>query len=650
MLIPISWLKDFVDIKLPLKELMWRMTEAGLTCEAYKKVGDDIVLDVEVTANRPDWMSIVGVAREVAAIQGIKIKEPKEEKLPARSANFPIDLVTNFELFERWSAIIIKGVDIKPSPDWLAERIRLMGHAPINNIIDITNYAMYELGLPMHAFDYDEISGQIMTVARSSGGEDFTTVDELSYKLPKNAMIIKDSERIIDLVGIKGGLNSGIKPSTKNILLHVTIDNPVLIRRASLALGLRSDASAIYERGPDKGATVKALKRATALILKLAGGAIASEIIDLRKSNFLPWKLTLTPEKLDKVLGISINPKDVINILSKLNLYPIKSGKNIVCTIPTYRGDLKIEEDLIEEVARIYGYNRFTKTIPEGRVAEKQIPYYFDDSFHLNLKHILNASGYSEAITLSLLSKSTLDKFRVESKGLAKITNPVSLEYEYMRPTLIPGLVCAVKINSVSPLKLFEIDKVYPSENYKLAGIATGVTFRQFKGAIDAIFDKLGIAEYKIDFETDKKYLHPFRSASISIGKEVVGEFGEMSPSVLNELAIRGNLFCFEFEVPSLKKHSKTGTYKNVPENPPQIEDITLSFPPKTRIGLVTELIKSIDKIISNVELTDTYKDNFTFRIWYQDSKKNLSDQEVEVIRSKILTSVKSKFGGTLRS
>ena len=253
MLLPISWLKEYVDIRLPLKQLMWKLTEVGLTCETVKKVGDEEILDVEVTANRPDWMSIVGVAREIAAIQGLKIRQPKIKSLPAQTAKFPIDLVPDYHLFERWTGIIIKGVEIKASPKWLKARIISMWHTPINNIIDITNYVMYELGIPMHAFDYDEIYGQIMTLQLSKGGEKFTSVDRLDYTLPKDAMIIKDAERLIDLAGIKGGINSCIKEATKNIFLHVTIDNPVLVRRTSQGMGLRSDASAIYERGPDKG-------------------------------------------------------------------------------------------------------------------------------------------------------------------------------------------------------------------------------------------------------------------------------------------------------------------------------------------------------------------------------------------------------------
>ena len=656
MLIPIGWLKEYVDIRLPLKELMWKMTEAGLTCETVKKVGDETVLDVEVTANRPDWMSIVGVAREVAAIQGIKIRQPKTKALPAQTANFPIDLVTNFDLFERWSAIVIKGVEIKPSPKWLRDRITMMGHTPINNIIDITNYLMYELGIPMHAFDYDEVYGQIMSVQLSKGGEKFTSVDNLDYVLPKNSIIINDAERLIDLAGIKGGLNSGIKETTKNIFLHVTIDNPVLVRRTSQAMRLRSDASAIYERGPDKGGTIRSLARAVNLILDLAGGEVASKLIDLKKEKYEPKNLFLGFAKLEKILGIKIPESDIVQILARLNLSPKKSKLGITCTVPTYRGDIQIEEDLIEEVARLYGYNKFPMTMPTGKVSDQKIPYYFDDSLILNIKNLLISCGYSEAKNLSLISKDLITKFGMDPAKHFRIDNPVSLEYEYMRTSLIPSLVSAIKINSADNLKLFEIDKVYLKigknavEKYKVAGVFLGKNFREFKGAIDLILSKLNIKGYSIEFEVDKSYLHQSNSGTIKLGSSSVGEFGEINPIVLGALEISEEVYCFEMDAETLEKLTKTKTFSSVPLNPAQIEDVTLTFPPKTRIGEVIKTINNSQSTINNVELVDVYKDSYTFRIWYQDPKKTLTNEEVEKIRKSVLETIKLKFGGMLKN
>ena len=652
---PISWLKEFVEIKLPLKDLMWKMTEAGLTCETVKKEGEETILDVEVTANRPDWMSIVGVAREVAAIQNIKIKEPKIKELPAQKGKFPIDLEPDYNLFERWSAVVIKDVEIKPSPKWLADRIRYMGHTPINNVIDITNYVMYELGIPMHAFDYDEIYGQIMTVTQAKGGEDFTTVDGLSYKLPKDAMIIRDAERIIDLAGIKGGANSGIKESTKNIFLHVTIDNPVLTRRTSIAMGLRSDASAIYERGPDKGGTVNSLKKAANLILELAGGSVASKIIDIQKEKYAPKNIFMSFDKLERILGIKISDVDAVQILTKLNLSPKKSKLGITCSVPTYRGDIKIEEDLIEEVARLYGYNKFPLTIPSGKVSDKKIPYYFDDSLIIKIKNLLVSSGYSETKNLSLISKDLITKFEINPEKHIKIDNPVSLEYEYMRTSLIPSLVSAVKINTADSLRLFELDKVYlktgndPVEKYKVAALFMGSDFRNFKTAVELILSKLHIEDYSIEFEVDKPYFHQSKSGTVKSGGNTIGEFGEMNPVVLGALEITEKIYCFEMDVEILEKLQKLKTFISVAINPAQIEDLTLTFPPKTRIGEVLKLIINNSKFIINAELKDTYKDSNTIRIWYQDPEKTLTNEDVEKIRKEILSSLKTKFGATLK-
>ncbi len=655
MLIPLSWLKEYVDIKLPLSELMWRMTEAGLTCETYKKIGSEIVLDVEVTANRPDWMSIVGVAREVAAIQGIKtkIKAPSEIENPKKV--LPIKLNSDSSLFDRWTGVTISGIEVKESPKWLKDKIIAMNARPINNIVDITNYIMYEYGIPMHAFDYDEIKGAVMTVKRAKGGEKFTSVDEINYNLPKDAIVIYDDERLIDLAGIKGGLNSGIKDSTKNIFLHVTIDNPVLVRRSSIALGLRSEASAIYERGPDKGGTINVLKRAVELVKKVAGGEVASKIIDIKKEAFEPWTVKLSFEKLNKILGIEIEKKKVVEILSKLNLSPKLEKGNILCTIPTYRGDIRIEEDLIEEVARIYGYNKFPKTLPSGQVSKIRIPYYFDDSFHMKLKSLMTSQGFSEVMTLSLVSESLIKKVNENPKDHIKLSNPVSSDYEYMRRSLLASLLPSLKLNQDNTVKIFELDKVYqgtpskPQEVYKLAGLAKGLTFREFKGVVDVILERLNISKAKIEFETTDGFWHPSKSGSIYVNKRLVGSFGEIHPSTVQALNLPENVFGLEFDVTVLNDSVGEITFESVSENPPQIEDITLTLPPKTRVGDMVLSIKESNKLISRIELKDVYEDSYTLRVWYQHPDKTLTDIEVKKVRDQLTSSVKRDFGAKIK-
>jgi len=649
MLVPISWLKDYIEIKLPLKDLMWRLTEIGLTSEKLEKINGEEVLDIEVTANRPDWMSILGVAYEIAAIQGDKVKEPQIKKLAKSKKTFEIKVKNNFQAIERWSAIIISGIEIKPSPEWLQKRILSVGLRPINNVVDITNFVMFEMGMPMHAFDYDEIKGHEMTFMLSQGGEEFTSVDELPYKLPKDAIIIKDKERIIDLAGIKGGLNSGIKANTKNILLHSTINNPVLIRRTSIALGLRSDASAIYERGPDKGGTIKAIKRATNLILETAGGEVASDLIDLKQKEFKPYPLDLNLKRLNEVLGVEIKKEKVIKILSSLNLNPKAKGEKITCIIPTKRSDLKIEEDLIEEVARIYGYNNFPLTLPEGKVKEEKIAYFKDDKIEKRLREIMIASGYSETMNYSLISEKIIKDSLSDPEKHIKIKNPVSLDYQYLRSSLIPSLILAAKLNTDKTVKLFEIDKVFPDEKYKVSAIGKGIEFREFKGAIDLILEKLGIENYETIFEVENQIFHPAKSGTIKVKESNIGYFGEINPQVRENFAVKEILWAFELDLEALKNSSKIRTFFPVSSYPPQIEDLTFVFPPKTKIGEVIESIRKTSDLIRNVELKDIYQDAFTFRITYQSNKKTLNDAEIASLREKIIEEIKKKYAGSVK-
>lgn len=649
MLIPISWLKEYVEIKMPLQDLMWRLTEIGLTCERLEKINGEEVLDIEVTANRPDWMSILGVAQEIAAIQNTKVKEPTLKKIKVPKESWPIKLENNFQAIKRWTGIIISDIEIKPSPAWLQKRLISVNLRPINNVVDITNFVMFEMGIPMHAFDYDEIKGHLMKVELAKGGEDFTSIDEISYKLPKNAIIIKDKERIIDLAGIKGGLNSGIKQTTKNIFLHSTINNPVLIRRASIALGLRSDASAIYERGPDIGGTTKAINRAVNLILETAGGKVSSKIIDLKEKDYKPYNLKLRLDCLNNILGININKEDVIKILASLNLRPKLKDKEVICLIPTKRSDLKIEEDLIEEVARIYGYNKFPLTLPQGAVRKEKIAYLQDDSIQKKLREIMISSGYSETMNYSLISEKTIKNSLGKTENHIKITNPVSEEYQYLRTSLLPSLIMATKINQETKIKLFEVDKVFPEENYKISAVAKGVEFREFKGVIDLILERLSISDYEIIFETRDNIWHPAKSATIKINDKEIGYFGEINPQVKENFGIKDTLWAFELDIETLHKNIKQKIYRPISNYPPQIEDLTFTFPAKTRIREVINSIKKTSQFIKKVELIDIFENAFTFRIIYQSFQKTLDNKTVKKIREKIITNLNKSYAGRIK-
>lgn len=624
MLAPLSWLKDYVDITLSTEKLAERLSEVGLGVESIAKINDDTIFNLEITPNRSDLLSIVGIAREIATIEKKKIKLTIQE-LPKPTKKLPLAVHNDFSLLEHYASVVISNVTVKESPEWLKKRLVLLNLRPINNIVDITNYVMFELGIPLHAFDYDEIHGAQFFIEKSKGGEKFTSVDQLTYTLPKDAIIIRDEDRIVDLVGIKGGLNSGITKKTKNVLLQTSVDNPVLIRRASQNLALRSDASNILERGIDKNGLLSALNRAGNLILELAGGEIASQVHQLKQRDFSPWKLSVRLDRLHKILGIEIAEKQILDILHYLNLSPRKKAKDsIETTIPTYRNDLKIEEDLIEEVARLYGYNNFPKTMLRGQVPTNKIPYGKDYFLEERIKNFLRSCDFSEVYTYSLLSEQDLIDIDVNPQKTLRVDNPVSREFEYLRSTLKSSLVKALNLNKPNfrTINLFELGKVYmgasidkAKEAYCISGISNTKSFLEAKGILQQLFIDLGIAKDPTEYITLVD----------------AGVFFELNFSEIFE-----NITLAKKFVPILKYPSIT-------------EDIALLVPDHVKIGRIIDAIKKQNPLIVKVDLLDVYEETKTFHIVYQHSNRNLTNEEVAKIRSKILRSLKEKFGAKLK-
>jgi len=622
MLAPLSWLKEYVDITLTPKELGEKLTEVGLGCEKLIKTKDDTIFELEITPNRPDCLSIIGVAREIAAIENKKIKFPKLGNLIKPKKTLPLTIKTDSKINPRFTGIILTNIKVGESPKWLKDRLGKVNQRSINNIVDITNYVMLELGNPMHAFDYDKISGNIMTVSQAKGGEKFESVDAITYKLPKDAVIISDKEKVIDLCGIKGGKNSGTYEDTNTIFIRVPVEVPNLVRRASQTLSLRSDASSIFERGVNTDGTIDALKRIVGLIVELAGGEIASEIYDIREQNFKPWKLTLRKDRLNKILGIDLPIKKVVDILETLNLLPVLTKDIIQVTVPTYRNDLKIEEDLIEEVARIYGYNNFPKTMPEGIIPTAQIPYFKDYRLDEKVKNILKASGFSEAYTYALIGEKDMPE-DLNSQNLLRIDNPVSRDFEYLRPTLRINLLKALTENksNFKKINLFELGKVYLGKNldeareeYCLSGISNSKSFFEIKGLLEKIFEDLGITE------DPTKYIEIINE----------GTFFELNFSEL------------------LKKINNNKVFKPLPKYPPIVEDLSIIADDVKTSDLIDE-IKNQSPIVSDVSLLDRFKNSRTFHIVYQNKNRNLTTNEVKIIREKILKKISEKFNAKLK-
>lgn len=624
MLAPLSWLKEYVEITLKPDTLGERLSEVGLGVENITKANGDTIFEFEVTPNRPDLLSIVGIAREIAAIEGKKVRLDIKN-IPKTKNKLPFTIYNDFTLLEHYTAVLISDVIIKGSPEWLRHRLVQIGLRPINNIVDITNYVMFELGIPLHAFDYDEIHGATFFVEKSKGREKLETVDKITYTLPKDAIIIRDKDRVVDLVGIKGGLNSGIKETTKTVLLQTSVDNPILIRRASQALSLRSDASNILEKGIDKNGLLPALSRAANLILEVSGGRIASTVFELKKHDYLPWNLKLRLERLSKMLGVEIPEKQVVSILSSLNLSPRKISKDLIeVLVPTYRNDLRIEEDLIEEVARIYGYNKFPKTMPSGRIPTHTIAYFKDYKVEEKVKDFMKACGFSEIYTYSLVSEKELVNVGINPQDVLRVDNPVSREYEYLRPTLTIALRKAVLLNkpNISDINLFELGKVYLGksvneavEAYFLSGISNSKSYREVKGVLENLLSELGVSD---------------------------------DPSVFIKPVEDGIVFELNFSQ-LIEKVKRLKVYKPIPKYPPVIEDLAIVAPKTVKIGELIETIRAQSRLVVEVSILDQFGDTKTFHIVYQHPQSNLTTGEVAFLRKKILSSLQKKFNARLK-
>ncbi|MFH1833214.1 MAG: phenylalanine--tRNA ligase subunit beta [Candidatus Levyibacteriota bacterium] len=625
MLAPLSWLKEYVDITLSPKELGERLTEVGLGTEKIIKTDGDVIFEFEITPNRPDLLSIIGIAREIAAVENKSIKYPRLKTNLKPKKILPLIIKTDSKINPRFTGIIIDGIKVKESPTLLKDKLVKINQRPINNIVDITNYVMFELGNPIHAFDYDKIKGHIMEVKKTKGGEEFKSVDGISYHLPKGAVVIYDDQNLIDLCGIKGGFNSGTFEDTKTIFLRIPVEDAIQTRKTSQSLGLRSEASSIFERGVNTGGTVDALIRCVDIILELAGGQVVSELYDIKEKSFSPWRVDLRIERLNKILGIQIPIKEVLQILESLNFLPKIIKKNIIQTlIPTYRNDLKIEEDLIEEVARLYGYNKFPKTLPFGEIPTKQIPYFKDYRIDEKVKSILNSCGFSEVYTYSLLGEKDLIDWEINPNNILRIDNPVSKEFEYLRPTLKINLLKALRQNQANfeEINLFELGKAYlgktvdkNTEDYYLSAVSNKKNFSEIKGLVEYIFESLGIKD---------------------------------DPAKYIEIIDDGIIFEINYSQ-ILEKMNPQKKFLSIPKHPPIIEDLAIVIGNNIEVGKIIEEIKKQSPLISHVSLLDQYQNSKTFHLVYQHREKNLTNEEVAKIREKIITALKEKFHAKIK-
>lgn len=655
---------------------------------------DDTIFDFEIHSNRPDLMSIIGIAREVAVITDNKLRTP-EIKIKEKDERIEKDITVNIEaedLCPRYAGRVIKDIKIEESPLWLKWKLRLLGARPINNIVDITNFVMMETGQPLHAFDLDLVKGKTIIVRKSRPGETICTLDDVERQLPSNSLVIADTEGAIALAGIMGGKYSEIDQNTKNVFLESAYFNSVNNRRSTAKFGIRTEASNRFEKGIDKEVQIYALDRAADLISKIAMGKISLGKIDTNEKLYQPCKINLRIKRVNRILGQLLDKDEsktknkIINILDKLEFKVVEDkGEYIEVIPPSFRGDVEREIDIIEEIARIYGYDKIKPTLFNTTIVQEGKNFRF--RVIDQVRETLIGCGLNEVITYSFVSPDIFDRIRIPERhklrNTIKIKDPMTRDHSLMRTSLISSLLEVIKWNTnrqAELVKIFEAGKIYlpytdkpnslPNEKLIIAGAinktgrgdiwekSLSLDIFDIKGIIETVFQGLKVGNWEVAPGNHPAF-HPLRNGKIIIRGEEVGVFGEIHPEVINNYRIPGkvNLFEIDFEnlLPNVPSDIK---FSVLPKYPSVQRDLALIVKEEILSADIIKTIKSIDeKLIKKVTLFDIFKGkqigdgykSLAYSVVFQAEDRTLIDQEVENTYKKIREQLITKFSAKIR-
>ena len=673
--IPVSWLRDYLKTDAAAKTIANLLTAGGPSVENTTKHGEDYIFDIEVTTNRFDTLSVFGIAREANAIlnmQGYKsnLNLPKGVSLnlePDTSNRLILDVVIkNPNLCPRFTAIVLDNIKVKPSPAYIRNRLGSSGIRQINNIVDISNFVMLELGQPMHTFDFDKIIDSKMILRKSKEGEKITTLDSKIRKLPEGTIVIQDSKRLIDLCGIMGAENSRVTRRTKRVVLFVQSYNSQTIRKTTQKLAFRTEAASRFEKDIDLEGILPALSRAVYLLKQTANAKIASELVDIYPKKQTFQKISLDTKKLNKYLGIKFEQSLASQILTLLGFKVITlKPTRLNAQIPSWRArDIEGDIDLIEEIARVWGYHNLPSKLPEG-----QIPQTRDNELKevIKLKTALKYLGLTEVITYSIVSKELLKLSQVSRKHAVELNNPLGDQWQFMRPSLIPSLleVLAKNINVKKYLKIFEIARTYvnqngdlPRQDLILTVVINNVNFSQIKGYVENILEILerGVKWQKL-FK-DSPLFDKDQSSQISITSQIVGTIGLLKRDLCDFFQVGSNVQAAQINLSSICSLPKiTHAYKPIPKYPPVIEDISAIFSNATPIDEILGTIQKTSSLVKKIELIDIFtgrqigesQKSATFRLTYQKSISTPTQEEVDIEKAKIITSLKKEFRARIR-
>ncbi|SKA83638.1 phenylalanyl-tRNA synthetase beta subunit [Clostridium sp. USBA 49] len=635
------------------------------------------VIDFEITSNRPDCLSIVGIARETAATLGKTLKFPDISYKASSKENINDILkveVRDNTLCRRYMARGVKNVKIAPSPAWMQERLLDAGVRPINNIVDITNFVMLELGEPMHAFDRREISSNTIVVDRAEDGEKFVTLDGIERTLNSEVLNIKDGNKTIGIAGIMGGLNSEVKEDTNEVIFECANFDGTNIRISSKNLGLRTEASSRFEKDLDPNLAQIALDRACNLVETLGCGEVMEGTIDIYPKVYKEKVIEVSVSWVNKFLGTNIEGQEMKECLDRLELRTVLSNDTLIITVPTFRSDINIKEDVAEEIARIYGYNNIPVSIMNSISLHggKNTKQKLTDK----IVETLIGCGLNEAISYSFISPKVFDKILLPKDSTLRnavvIKNPLGEDFSIMRTTTIPSMMEALARNysrNNEEVKLFEIGKVYipkedsnklPDEkNIITIGMYGNVDYLDLKGIVENILDTLGIDNASFKRESENPTFHPGKTAALYIKKDLIGTLGEIHPDVSENYRIDERCYIAVLNLDVLIKSSNMNKkYKPLPKYPAVTRDLAVLVDDSVLVQEIEDIIKKQgSNMVERVKLFDVYKGNqipegkksVAYSITYRLENKTLTDKEVNKVHDKILRSLEHNLGAKLR-
>ena len=652
----------------------------------------DVRYEIGLTPNRADCLSVAGVAREVGAFVQNKIQLPTSGEIS--EGEVAIEAKTSVEIEDasgcpRYMARLIEGVKVAPSPAWLVQRLESIGMRSINNVVDVTNYVLMELGHPLHAFDFNLLRGKKIVVKRAEEGCEFTTLDEQSRQLKSTDIVICDNEGPIALAGVMGGENSEVQDMTVDILLESAYFDPIAVRRTSKRLGIHTEASHRFERGADIDIVSIALNRAISLIQELAGGTVAAGYIDNYPQALFKREVSITSARTNALLGLNLSLSEIEQLLNSIELNTKRSDidgqEALMATIPMSRHDLEREVDLIEEVARLNGYDNIPVTMPISRVVRQTKNQ--SQSTTRSLRDGMVAQGYSEIINYSFTSPTAWDKIDLceddARRTTIKVLNPLTEEQSIMRTSLVPAMLETVARNlsyRSTDLSLFELRPIFtvkesdvqPEESMRMCAAITGkrevegwsqsdaeVDYYDLKGSIETVCQHLAIPTLSAELDAQQPYLHPGKSCRLYHGKTLLGVMGEVHPQVQENYDIDQPVYLVDLDVAALQSTKKNVTaFKPISRFPDCYRDSAFLFDEEVSAQQVFDVLSKVKvKNLDDVTLFDMYsgkgvpegKKSLAIRVRYRSMDKTFTDDEINVMHAKIVKSLQKNLGAEIR-